>query len=183
MYLFAEQPSHTQYPNQTHIPIVHNIPLCRDEIEKKSKSTLMFLNILNHLPIKHKRQKKLFNLSFKGVEDLVYRFYCKVSAFWGCKWHLLNKQYNHSHYFFFFRFVWEKGVLPRINSSAVVVVCIHTRFLYTYSNIHSLHPLKILSQSNKSYWFIKCSWQIWINFQQIFVPYAIIQYGLSVIYL
>lgn len=104
MYLFAEQPSHTQYPNQTHIPIVHNIPLCRDEIEKKSKSTLMFLNILNHLPIKHKRQKKLFNLSFKGVEDLVYRFYCKVSAFWGCKWHLLNKQYNHSHYFFFFSF-------------------------------------------------------------------------------
>lgn len=80
MYLFAEQPSHTQYPNQRHIPIVHNIPLRRDEIEgKKSESTLMFSNILNHLPIKHKRQKKLFNLG--GVEDLVYRFYCKVSAF------------------------------------------------------------------------------------------------------
>lgn len=108
MYLFAEQPSHTQYPNQTHIPIVHNIPLCRDEIEKKSKSTLMFLNILNHLPIKHKRQKKLFNLSFKGVEDLVYRFYCKYRHFEG-----VNDIYSISNtiivIIFFFRFVWEKA--------------------------------------------------------------------------
>lgn len=129
----------------------------------------MFLNILNHLPIKHKRQKKLFNLSFKGVEDSVYRFYCKVSAFWGCKWHLLNKQYNHSHYFFR-----RKGVLPRINSSAVVYIGFCILIV-----IHFPHPLKILSQSNKSYWFIKCSWQIWINFQQILYPtqsYSMLEY-------
>lgn len=129
MYLFAEQPSHTQCPPIRHIYqlyIIYTILSWWNWRKKKrrSKSTLMFLNILNHLPIKHKRQKKLFNLSFKEVEDLVYRFYCKVSAFWGCKWHLLNKQYNHSHYYFFgsFLFRWEKGVLPEINSSAVGVV-------------------------------------------------------------